>query len=134
MLRRASLFALDKSKAQVLDMEHGLIEQVRDVRVVEGVHDAPPAPLADHQPEVAKHAQLVRHRGALHPHGQGEFVHGAGSLAEPRQNANPARRRKRLHRLRNLPRGRGIDDGGPTVPFDSVTHTATIAERMLRCS
>jgi hypothetical protein len=126
--------ALDKSKAQVLDMEDRLIEQVRDVRVMEGVDDAPPAPLADHETEVAKHAQLVRHRGALHPNGQGEFVHGAGSLSEPRENANPARRRKRLHRFRHLPRGRGIDDGGPTVPLDSVTHAATLAEWMLRCS
>ena len=115
-------------------MEDRLIEQVRDVRVMEGVHDAPAAPLADYKTEVAKHAQLVRHRGALHPNGQGELVHGASSLSEPRENANPARRRKRLHRFRHLLRGLRIDDCRPTVPLNSVTHAATLAARMLRSS
>jgi hypothetical protein len=115
-------------------MKDRLIEQIRDVRIMEGIDHAPPASLTDHESEVAKHTQLVRHRRALHPNREGEFVHGACSLSEPRENANPARRRKRLHRFRNLPRSRGIDDGGATVPLDSVTHTATVAERMLRCS
>jgi hypothetical protein len=83
---------------------------------------------------VAKHAQLVRHRRALHPNRKCEFVHGACSLSEPRENANSTRRRQRLHRFRNLPRSRGIDDGRATVPLDSVTHPATVAEGMLRCS
>ena len=99
----------------MLDMEDRLIEQVGDVRVVERVDDAPAAPLADNEPEVAQHAQLVRHRRAFHLNRQGEFVHGAGAFAEPRENPNPARRCERLHRLRNLPRGRRIDDGGPAV-------------------
>ena len=130
----ASLLTLDESKAQVLDMKDRLIEQIRDVRIMEGIDHAPPTPLADHESKVAKHAQLVRHRRALHPNRKCEFVHGACSLSEPRENANSTRRRQRLHRFRNLPSSRGIDDGRATVPLDSVTHPATVAEGMLRCS
>jgi hypothetical protein len=116
------LLALHESKPQMLDMEDRLIKQVRNVRVVEGVDDAPPLPLADHEPEVAKHTQLVRDRRAFHLNRDGEFVHGACAFAEPRENANPARRCKRLHRFRNLPRGRRIDDGLPVVSLDAMTH------------
>ena len=61
-----SLLALDESKAQVLNMEDRLIEQVRDMRVMEGVDDTPPAPLADNEPEVAQDAKLVRDGGTFH--------------------------------------------------------------------
>jgi hypothetical protein len=116
----------------MFDVEDRLIEQVGDVGVVEGVDDAPPAPLADHEPEVAKHAQLMRDRGAFHPDRQGELIHSARALAEPRENPHPARRCKRLHRLRNLPRRRGIDDSGPAVSLDTVTHLSRVPEQMLR--
>ena len=118
----------------MLHVENRLIKQVRNVRVVEGIDDAPTTPLADDEPEVAKDAQLVRDCGAFHLNRQGEFIHGASAFTKPRENPNPARRCERLHRFRNLPRGRGIDDGGPATSLHSVTHLATLPERMLRRS
>jgi Chromate resistance exported protein len=43
----------------VFDGLYGLVEQVGDVGVVEGVDDVAAAPFADHEPEVAQDAQLL---------------------------------------------------------------------------
>ena len=47
------LSAVRKSEAEVFDVVDGLIEQVCDVGVEEGVNDASTSPVADDEPEVA---------------------------------------------------------------------------------
>ena len=88
----------------------------RDMRIVQRVDDAPAAPLADDETEMPKHPQLVRHRRALHLDRPRQLVHGAGAVAKPREDPDPARRRERLHRLRNLPSRHGVDDPRAAVP------------------
>jgi hypothetical protein len=86
----------------MLDMPDRLVDQIRDVRVVQRVDDCPAASLTDHEAEMSQQPQLVRHGGAFHPDGRCEVVDIAGALAQPRQNPDPARRGQRLHRLRHL--------------------------------
>ena len=109
-------------------MEDRLVEQVGDVRIVERVNHAPAAARADNESEVAQHTQLVRNGRALHLNGIGELVHVASSLTQPRQNPDTTRGRKRLHRLRDLPCGRRIDNSRLRVPFYPVAHLTIIAE------
>ena len=65
------------AEPQVFDVEDGLVEQVGDVRIVEGVDDAAAVPFADHEPEVSEDAQLLGDGGAFHLDGGGELAHGA---------------------------------------------------------
>jgi len=55
------------TEPQVLEVVGGIVEQIGHVRVVQGVDDLPPVPLADHQAELTKQPQLMRHRRQLHP-------------------------------------------------------------------
>ena len=73
----------------MLDVEDGLVEQVGDVRVVQGVDDPRPS-LADHEPEMAQHPQLVRDRRPLHPD------RGGSSLTEHGDSRSRPRIRTRL--------------------------------------
>jgi hypothetical protein len=55
----AAVSGVRESGPQVLDVEDGLVEQLGDVVVVEPVADLAAVPVADHEPEVAQHPQLV---------------------------------------------------------------------------
>ena len=50
----------------MFDVEDGLVEQVGDVRIVEGIDDAAAAPFANHEPEASKDAQLLGDGGPFH--------------------------------------------------------------------
>lgn len=86
---------------QVLDMSDGLFEELADVIVVEVVDDLPAVAPADHQPEVTQDAKLMGDSRGLHPNGGGQLVDRAGTGVESSENAQPARRGERLHRLGN---------------------------------
>jgi hypothetical protein len=65
------------AEAEVFDVVDGLVEQVGDVRVVEGVDDAAAASFADYEAEVPKDAQLLGDGGPFHPDGIRQFANGA---------------------------------------------------------
>src|SRR5467141_4485507 len=115
-------------------MEDRLLEQVRNVGVMERVNDAATVPLADDKAEMPKHPQLVRHRRALHPNPLRELVHGAGAVTQPSEDSHPARSCQRLHRLRDLSSRCSIDNGRATVSLDPVTHHEIIPEQRLNRS
>jgi hypothetical protein len=75
------LSAVRKSEAEVFDVVDGLIEQVCDVGVEEGVNDASTSPVADDEPEVAEDAELMRHSGAFHSDSRGEVADGGWRVA-----------------------------------------------------
>jgi hypothetical protein len=118
----------------MLDVVDRLLEQVGDVRVMQGVDDGAPASLADDESEVAEEAQLVRDRRAFHLDGCGKLVDRAGTVAEAAEDTHPARSRQRLHCLRDLVRGRRIERRGCCVLGRAVGHAPRLAERVFRCS
>ena len=122
MAHDVSSIAFGVAEAKVFDMEDGLFEQVGDVGVVKGVDDAAAAPFADHEAEVTQDTQLLRDGGAFHRYRLGKFADRAWALAEAAEDAHPARGRERLHRLRNLARGGGVEFAAMRLAFDSVRH------------
>jgi deazaflavin-dependent oxidoreductase (nitroreductase family) len=118
----------------MLDMPDRLVDQIRNMRIVQRVDDRTAASLTDDQAEMPQQAQLMRHRRPFHPDRLRKLSHAAGTLAQPRQDPHPARRRQRLHRLRHITRRHRVDSGPPIVSFDFVCHPSKIAEQMLRCS
>ena len=110
----------------MLDVEHGLVEQVGYVRVVKPVdHLAPPA-LSNDEPQVTQHAELVRNGRRLHPDRRRELAHRARAFAQPTKNPHTTRRRKSLHRLRDLRRHHTIDSRRTCVPVNTVTHAIDV--------
>ncbi len=70
----------------MLGVVHGFVEELCDVVVVEGVHDAAPAAFIVDQAEVAQESQLVGDRGAFHADGVGEVADCRGSLVQPAED------------------------------------------------
>lgn len=50
----------------MLNVKDHLVEKLGDVGIMQPVNDLLPTPLADHEPELAERAQLVRNRRSLH--------------------------------------------------------------------
>ena len=119
-----SLLPLDEPRRRCSTWKTACSSSSRDVRVVERVDHVAAAPLADDEPEMTKHAQLMRDRRCLHPDRVGELVHRAGALAEPGEDAHAARRRERLHRLGHLARGLGSMTAGRAVSFNTVASSS----------
>ena len=92
----------------MLDVVDGLVEERCDVVVEESVDDVAAGAVAGHQPQGAQQAQLVGHRGLLHPDRGGQLGHGAGGLAQPGEDQQPIRRRESLQGFGHLDRGRRI--------------------------
>ena len=86
----------------MFDVRHRLLEQLRDVMVVERVVDPPPVALAGHQPEVAEDPQLVGDGRAVHPDRGADLAHRPRPLVQAGEDPQPARGRQRLHRLGDL--------------------------------
>ena len=70
------------AEPQVLAVVDRLVEELGDVVVVEGVHDAAAVPLPFDQAEVAQQAQLVRDRGLLHAGVRRQFADGGRATSE----------------------------------------------------
>ena len=110
------------AEPQVFEVVGGVVEQIGDVRVVQGVDDLPPAPLADDEAKVTQQAQLVRDRGQLHPNRRRKLPDRMGRLAQASEDQDPARRRERLHHHGHLLGDRPVDRAGVRFPPDSVSH------------
>lgn len=87
--------------ADVLDATHGLIDQLRDVAVVQRVHDPSAVPLADDEPDVLEQPQLMRDRGLLQADRLHQLGHRVRTFAELGQDQDAAGRRESLHRVRD---------------------------------
>src|SRR5438094_6398172 len=86
----------------VLDVVDRLGDEVAHMVVVQGVNDTVSIAPPGNKTKVAENPKLVRDRGRLELHIVGEIGDGTRRLAQPRQNANPARSGERLHRLGDL--------------------------------
>ncbi len=74
------------AEAQVLDVVHGLVEELGDVVVVQAVDDPAALPRAGDQTQRAQQPQLVRDRRLFHADGFGQLRHAARALAEAGQD------------------------------------------------
>ncbi len=54
--------AVGESELEVLDVADRLLEQMRDVIVVEVIDDASAVAVPDHEPEMTQQPQLMRYR------------------------------------------------------------------------
>jgi hypothetical protein len=87
------------AELDVLDVRHGLVEQVRHVVVVEVIDDPATLAVTDDEPEMAQDAQLMRDGGRLHRDGDRQLVDAERAGAKPPKDAHPTRCRERLHRV-----------------------------------
>ena len=109
----------------VLAVTNSLIDQLRDMPVVQRVNDPPPPTLTDDQTDIPQQPQLMRHSGLLHPDRVDELRNRTRALTQLRKDQYPTRRRQPLHRVRaprsNLrrhpaPRGAALDAVAHSVP------------------
>jgi hypothetical protein len=106
----------------VLDVVDGLVDERRDVIVVELVDDVAATAHADDQAEVTEDAELLRDGRLGHPHLARELADARRARAQAPQDQHAARRRERLHRGGNVP-GRGcIDGAGYRLALNAVCH------------
>jgi hypothetical protein len=103
-------------------MKDGLIEQLRDMLVVQGVHHPAALALTYDHPEVTQLTQLVRDRGRLHSHRVCEIADGARTLLEPPEDLHAAWCRQNLHSLGDDPRQLCVDCCGLGATVHSVAH------------
>lgn len=106
-----------RAELQVLDVPDRLVDQPRDVMVVERVDDAPAPALADHQATVSQELELMRDGGLFHPHCGDQLRNRLRPHTQPRQDQNPARRRERVHRLGDALGDRWRNGGPVRVPL-----------------
>lgn len=111
--------------AAVLDVGERLLQEIGDVRVVQGVEDVAPAALANDEPEMAQHPQLVGDRGLLHLQRVGQLTDAAGAVDQAREDLDPAARRERLHDLGDL--GGDRRRGGGGCGEMAATHSRKLA-------
>jgi hypothetical protein len=76
----------------MLDVEDGLVEQLRDVRIMQTVKDVLAASPTNHEPEMAQLTQRVGNHGGLHPDSVRELTHRTSSLPQPPQDLHPTGR------------------------------------------
>jgi hypothetical protein len=107
---------------QVFDVGHRLLEQLGDVFVVEFVANLTAVPTSRNEAEVAQESQLVGDGRGFHPDGLGKLANRASATMEARQDAEPARRRQRVHRLGH-PTGERLIEQIPRVWFKAVAHS-----------
>jgi len=120
---------LGEPEPQVLDVAHRLLDQLPDVLVVQRVVDAAAVALADDQAEMAKDAQLVGDRGAVHLDRGADLAHRCRSRVEVGEDAQAAGSRQCLHRLGNLPGYVAVEQVG-RVGVSAVAHSIRIAEEL----
>ena len=109
----------------MLDVEDGLVEQLRDMSVMKRVEDLLAATLPDHQPEMPQAAQLVRDGRGLHAHRVGHHSYRAGARLEVAEDLDPRGRRQHLHALGNDTSKLSVDRRRSGVSLNSVAHKNT---------
>jgi nickel/cobalt transporter (NicO) family protein len=108
----------------MFDVTYGLIDQLRHMHVIKRIDDPATAPLTDDQADVFQQPQLMRDRGLLHADRIDELGDRMRTIAQLREDQNPTRSRKPLHRVSD-PHGdlRGhVAPGSATL--DAVAHIA----------
>ncbi len=85
----------------MLDVTDGLVDELRDMDVVERIDDPPTLARADHQPDVTKQTKLMGDRRLLHPDRVNQLRDRMRTLTQLRQDQHPARRGQALHRVRD---------------------------------
>jgi hypothetical protein len=106
----------------MLDMEDGLVEQLRDMRIMQSVKDVLAASPTNHEPEMAQLTQLVGNRGGLHPDSVRELTHRTSSLPQPPQDLHPTGRGQDLHPLGHDARGLRVNAARSRRSGDTMTH------------
>jgi hypothetical protein len=110
------------SEAQMLDMEDGLIEQLRDMRMMQSVEDVLAASPANHEPEMAQLTQLVGTAEAPIPTASASSpTEQAPSLSHP-QDLHPTGRGQDLHPLGHDGRGLRVNAARSRCSRDATTH------------
>jgi hypothetical protein len=93
----------------VLDMRDRLVEQMRDVVVVEVVDDAAAVATANDESEVPQEPELVRDGRSLHSHALGDLVDARRPGPQASEDLDPAGRGECLHGLREQAGELGIE-------------------------
>ena len=95
----------------MLDVTQRLVEQHRDMRVIESVDRLPPGADADHEIEVSQDPQLMRHRRLRHADGATQLADAARTFSQTTENLDPARRPEACHHPRDPLRSLRRDPG-----------------------
>jgi hypothetical protein len=103
----------------VRNVPEGLVEQRRDVLIVERVEALTAPALGHYKTMLAQDPELMGNSGLLHPDHVCELADCVRSLAQAGEDPNPARCREREHRVRDRVRrfARQLIAGG-TVAHD----------------
>jgi len=88
-------------RAEMFNVAERLVEQRRDMRVVEGVDRLPADPTADHEPEVPKDPELVGDCRLGHRDCQRQICHGARALAKASEDPDAAPGPQGAHQTRD---------------------------------
>ena len=113
-----------RPETEVLGVRDRLGQQQAHVVVVQRVDHLAPLTLADDEPQVTEHAQLLGDGRLPHADGLGELADRTRAGRQPAEDPHPAGRRQRLHRLRHRARGVGRDQR--EIKFVPMTHADLI--------
>ena len=106
----------------MLGVRDGLGQQRADVVVVQRIDHLPAVALADDEAEVPEHPQLLGDRRLGHLELVGELADRARAGAEAAEDPHAARRRERLHRLRDRARRPAERNARSGSTHDSCMH------------
>ena len=120
-VQRIGLPAVTEIKLAMLDMADRGLQQLSDVVVVEVIEHLTPVAMADHEPEVPKHPQLLGDRRGRHLDRGGELVNTDGPTLQLTEDAYAAWSRESLHRISDRLRETGIEL--MRIAQATVTHT-----------
>jgi hypothetical protein len=93
----------------MLDMAKRLVQQNRDVRVIQPVDRLSHAAFPNNEIQIAQDPQLVRDRGLRHLYGLGQLTNAARTLAKTTQDLHPTRCPQAGHHACDLMRCRRAD-------------------------
>ena len=91
----------------MLGVRDGFGQKRSDMIIMQRIDHLTPVTLADNQGEVAQHPKLLGHGGLSHPDLARELPDRTRPGTKATEYPHTARRRERLHRLRDRPRGLG---------------------------
>jgi hypothetical protein len=115
----------------VIQVVADLVEQHRDMAVVQAIEDRPPVPARRHEPQVTQDAKLLRGRRRGHSRALGKLGDAGLALAQRVQQPYARRRGERLHELGDGDRlGLGHRTLGPEMGvLRGVGHDASLYPR-----
>ena len=95
------------------------------MRIVQGVEDVLPTPLANLQPEMPQRTKLMRDARLLHAEITREHPDRTRTLLQPPEDQQAAGRGKHLHPLGNRLRQLTVERGSHGVTFNAMRHRTT---------